>query len=347
MNPTKRLDNLGDEVIFVTLARLLQKYGALRIKGRSEIFLGEFSPDGSLLVSRIRRVIHRLRGGVIVNVSAPGGGIAAQSKVIVVEPKPSFFRRLVKMVIQEKCILIGSSVPQQNPGRNFRPFDWYGLRDHESLRALQGAGIDSATYFPDLAFLIEKRQAVVPETIRTRILFSLRKDVPDVKVDSDRADLTGAAFDQIVHSLPSAKRKYASLFFQVDEDFLFMKELAKKSDLDFRHEKLNRSDFMAFYANGQVVVSNRLHCLLFGAIGGAVPIALIYREHRKIVSLFETVGWEGLIVYVEEYMKVNQRFMRIMENINNNKLLVDEVISEQRQKGFSTLLDNLNRIINS
>ena len=100
-----------------------------------------------------------------------------------------------------------------------------------------------------------------------------------------------------------------------------------------RSDRLNLHDYSAFYQSTRFVVSNRLHCLLCGA----VPIALTTRNHKKLVSLFETVGLSELLVYLDEPDALHDHLQRIVDRYSTTRRLVEQVCANERTTGKTVL----------
>ena len=126
-------------------------------------------------------------------------------------------------------------------------------------------------------------------------------------------------------------------FHQVEEDEPFTRPLAAAHDVPFEPARLSLDSFPSFYASAEIVVSNRLHCLLMGACCGAVPVALTSREHTKVNALFAAVGWESLILPIEDDDEALRRFARIRREMPAVRRLVAASCGEQRRLGLSML----------
>ena len=68
------------------------------------------------------------------------------------------------------------------------------------------------------------------------------------------------------------------------------------------------------YASSSVVISNRLHGLLFGWAGGAIPLAVVDDRHDlKITSLFWKLGLDELLLPAASMDELAGRVLRLLE----------------------------------
>ena len=140
----------------------------------------------------------------------------------------------------------------------------------------------------------------------------------------------------IVGSLSSRDRDHAIGFHQVHQDEEPVARLCEEHGLRRAASMLTLSSHQHFYQDQDVVVSNRLHCLLLGACYGAVPVALTTDAHSKVVSLFRTVGWDSLILHADDERCV-ERFHEIRRESRHLRDLVRTTFARQRTLGHDVL----------
>jgi polysaccharide pyruvyl transferase WcaK-like protein len=126
-------------------------------------------------------------------------------------------------------------------------------------------------------------------------------------------------------------------FYQVDEDAAPSRMLSQAHNFAFEERRVSLDSFESFYASADLVISNRLHCLLLGAHCGAVPVALTSREHGKVNALFETVGWKSLLLHVEDRGAIAQRLAAIRRDLPRLRNMVASSFDEQRRFGRQSL----------
>src|SRR5690606_13371213 len=103
---------------------------------------------------------------------------------------------------------------------------------------------------------------------RGGILASFRKTIPEVDDASAYAARLTKAFATLLETLGPAERGRVRAYYQVEEDERFVKALADAHELSFEASRVSLDTFESFYSTGEIVVSNRLHCLLLGAYCG-------------------------------------------------------------------------------
>lgn len=180
-------------------------------------------------------------------------------------------------------------------------------RDKSSGRYLHSIGGNVDGFFPDLAFL---NNTMTKSEKNGDIVVSFRFDGKH-SIGFRQAEL-------LLESIFSDCREERVIFYcQVDRDSEKLKELYNK----FSHLKNsvylhNSSDFNVardVYGKASYVVSNRLHCLLMGALSGAIPVATITRVNGcKIYSLFSDLNMTDNVYFkggswpgIYSYMPVN------------------------------------------
>lgn len=338
----RRLDNLGDEIIFLTLVSALQKSGVVRVKGVRNEFLG-VQPDGGLFQSRVRRILQRISGGHIFHVSLPGGGVASKDprKIPSARVGTPKVNRMLKRFLNEIPISLGRSWVEPVDVVSLSRYAWIGVRDDYSLRLLRGAGVRNAHYFPDLAFLVDvKSQERISQDARCdspKVALSIREAIPGLDFKDGADDMFALPLKSLQSVFMDNCAGSVIQFFQVEEDEKFNRFLSEKNRFYFRGERLEKESCFGFYSDVDIVVSNRLHCLLFAAISGAIPLAFTVREHSKVVSLFHAVGWADLVIDCRDPIKARDGFERVKGGIEFYKTMVANSVAKQRAIGRNIL----------
>lgn len=329
-----RDDNLGDQFIFRALATALASLGVVRIKGRAATFLPDVRPPTSDWTLGLLSAMTRFQGYSVYDFTSPG----ARPWTSPPQAAP-FTRGWLKSACRKaflgRRVSVGTSVIPAANHSWCKDVDWIGVRDRASLTALHAAGMQRAEYFPDLAFLpAPPREADVP---RGGICVSFRKAILETRNSEGYEPRLSDAFGALASSFTGHMKRQVKSFYQVEEDASFVARLSKSHDIPFEPAQLSLDSFEAFYQSADIVVSNRLHCLLMGAYCGAVPVALTSREHTKVNALFETVGWKSLTLAIEDRDELAQRFAAIQRDLSNLRPMVDSVFQRQRDLGLSIL----------
>jgi hypothetical protein len=328
-----RNDNLGDQVIFRALVDALRQHAVLRMHGPVPPFVDGVRAEGGKWRSRLARVATRARGGSIVQVLPPGASLWYRP-----ERRPpagrSQLRKRMGRWLAGRTISLGRSVIAGADHSWCAHVDWIGVRDDISLRALHEAGFTHARYFPDLAFLMPPHEA--PADGRKTMAFSFRSRIPEDHHSSEYEATIRNASAAIVDSLSSSDRDHVIGFHQVHQDEEPVARLCEEHGVRRAASMLTLSSHQHFYEGQDLVVSNRLHCLLLGACYGAVPVALTTDAHSKVVSLFRTVGWDSLILHADDERCV-ERFHEIRRESRHLRDLVRTTVARQRTLGHDVL----------
>lgn len=337
------MDNLGDEVLFRTLIRSCERYGDVYIKGKSTDYAVARS-SGSVWELRARRIIHRLAGGVTVHLAVPGGDVPKymrRGRDFSHQPSLPRWARLASFLREVRCVFGRSFIaPINNHYLNTHLI--VGARDHASLEVLRNEGVRDARYFPDLSFLLssdnKKRRCAYKAGDDIRVGFSFRAQVPDLSEHIDLSVPIRILMLEVNRSLSREPCLDLIGYYQVDEDAEFNSLLAKELQVTYLNERLVLDNYRKFYSNIDVIISNRLHCLLFAAVSGAIPIAAVHPLQTKVLSLFQTVDWWPLVLDVTRPHEVNESIRKIFDGMDYFRELVCGTVSYQR-KLATTILD--------
>jgi hypothetical protein len=328
-----RNDNLGDQIIFTALVDALKQHGILLMHGQIPPFVEGVRPAGGKWRSLVARAATKAGGGSVVQVLAPGALLWSHP-----DPPPTrssnTLRKRMGRWLAGRTISIGQSVIDGADHSWCKHVDWIGVRDDNSRRALHQAGFTQVSYFPDLSFLLRSHHA--PTRGQNRMAFSFRSRIPEDRNSSEYERTIRNAFADIVGSLSSSDRGYAVGFHQVHQDGESVAQLCEEHGLRHVPAMLTLPSHQTFYQAQDVIVSNRLHCLLLGACYGAVPVALTMEGHSKVVSLFRTVGWESLILRADDDACVD-RFHQIRRDADRLRMLVHSTFAHQRRLGEDVL----------
>ncbi|QJE94277.1 polysaccharide pyruvyl transferase family protein [Luteolibacter luteus] len=287
-----RTDNLGDRLITSNMVSTLARYGQVRAWNPALFLdrLEEYRPF--VHSSRNKRILAALSGKGHYLIDAPGGFGEVQPAATAAGKRGRQLTDSIKRLILPRKIALGFSITIKPDDPRYDDYDCIGVRDHKSLASLKSRHLGKALYFPDWAFFSPLTAASGERT--KGLALSFRQYNPDHKSDLSADELT-----PVIETLAQHFGRPA-FFHQVDEDEAFVASLS--AGLSLPHDRSSRplgpDSYEEFYRNTRVVASNRLHCLLFAAVNGALPIALVSEGHAKITSLFETLKWTDLIVPV-------------------------------------------------
>ncbi len=331
----KRDDDLGDQFILRALADSLADFGTVMIRKEVPSFLPGMRPEKNGWQAKWNRLLTTIRGAKVFDVLPPGALLRPNPRPAV-EHKPGGLRSKVSGAIAGKKISLGRSVIPDADHTWCQHVDWIGVRDDASIQSLHDAGYQHVTYFPDLAFMVQP--SILPEEQASKIAISFRDRIPE-DLDPDRyTTLLDKGIDTLMKSLRADDAERMLAFHQVDEDASYVAKIAARHGIqNVKQEPITLSSYQSFYQQVDWVFSNRLHCLLMGALCGAIPVALTTGQHTKVVSLYETVGWQSLILKAEEADQMPDQLATIQSQADEFRHLVQQTLDEQRTLGNKTL----------
>lgn len=290
-------DNLGDLVIRRTVVRWLAESchtPHVLVEGMPKGFVDglQLEVPTVLYRSRVRWLAALARSaarGPIALVFTPG----PQSLTVTTS---QVWHALVNLMLAQLVTLrsgtvlkIGRSI---EPGSLFmlalerslaRRISMYTVRDEQSKRTLQ---IPHVAVAPDVAWNAGLESELVDGTVpRFRLAMSFRSD---------------RSFDRraVVNLVEEARRRdlVPTLVTQVRRDDALHRRLAEELGCDLihwpvdRYHRLQLRAVLRAYQESVLVVSNRLHSVIFGMIAGGTPLALTSSSDTKIRRTLAVVG---------------------------------------------------------
>jgi hypothetical protein len=156
------------------------------------------------------------------------------------------------------------------------------FRSKSSVSFLKEHGITRVSYIPDLAFLLN--QYVSPKEKTKTVLMCFR----EIKGKSDLfISWLREVINLLVHNCFNIE-----FYYQVEIDKEFNEKLYNifKSEYVSFHSDLIWYEDLDYYADKMIVISNRLHSLIVGAVYGVLPLAYVNLDSkvRKISDVLES-----------------------------------------------------------
>ena len=207
----------------------------------------------------------------------------------------------------------------------FNHYDVIGARSIENHKFLQPL-FDNVRYVPDMSFLYPDYSPDSFKESRCRIALSFRANDNDDIIIQDLC---------VVLNLVYSCGMDVDIIYQVEEDRSYCQQLYSKlsnshaGTIRFIDQMIDYQS-LTKYRKYDVVISNRLHVLLLGALNGAIPFALIShnRKEKKVKDIIECVFSENLVHYFgTDYVNA---FESVLSNISSLKSRVMEDIEIQR-----------------
>ncbi len=206
----------------------------------------------------------------------------------------------------------------------------YGVRDGESLALAQLLGIP-AVYSPDIAFLLPYHNDVsLPRDYLGVSLRARAWNTTPVPADKSPQEILTA----MIQAIAARYRLTPQLTAQVTFDRQLTAALAKRLSTDvieFDHSAASERHIFQCYERCRLVISNRLHSLIFSWSAGAIPVPIVDRSvDQKIVDLFNYLGLGALIFDCEDLDQLEAHVTRLLEHEQDWKWRLKKVFSGQQ-----------------
>ncbi len=105
----------------------------------------------------------------------------------------------------------------------------------------------------------------------------------------------------------------------------------KSSTVRFEQNEGSVRGVFANYASSRVVISNRLHSLLFGWTAGAIPIPLIDPSpHGKIQELFKHLNLSELLHFSSDLQQLPEHLNQVLRDESGLRKRLRRVFEDQR-----------------
>jgi hypothetical protein len=206
-----------------------------------------------------------------------------------------------------------------------RLYSFYGVRDLQSCQQAAKWGIRSAAYAPDLAFLLESPSAYARHQ-RAHLALAFR----------ERKWMTENLASRLARAISGMRAQGLQpiIVNQVSRDG----PLAKAIQAELKCELVSFSQtpesvacVFTAYESSVMVISNRLHSLLFGWSRGAIPLALVcLQEDRKIIDLFKHLGLETLLWPADKQTGLAERISALCAQADTLRHRLCSIFREQQ-----------------
>jgi polysaccharide pyruvyl transferase WcaK-like protein len=182
----------------------------------------------------------------------------------------------------------------------------YATRDRRVADCFQARGVSQIEYLPDVFFLNQQsRPSLDPDpSARKKVLFSLRDEVPEAP--EEKETFARKIVERAVALVTDLSRDFdVTLSYQCGRDRAPMSAIAEQTrhlqGVTFHDELLDADCAYALYKQQDMIISNRLHCVLFAYIVGAAGIAMTdVARHDKLVGAMRTYEMEDYCLDVHD-----------------------------------------------
>ncbi len=347
-------DNLGDEAILYSMLEGIKKIGGTEITVLSANPEKTNAKFGVKAVNRmsLREVISAI-GSCDLFIS--GGGSLLQD----VTSKRSLIYYLTLLnlakLFGKKVMIYSQGIGPVNDPKNrkklaktFKKLDLINVRDRESYQELVSMGIKKPIKITaDTVFLLDKPDGRLGEEILSSLTgedkeadltigLSLRpwKDMDDKIIDEIKATIEG------LQNMEESKVRIVLLPFHHPGDLDLSKKLYKslenKQNVFLLEDQLDEREMLSLMTCIDIVISMRLHGLIFGLVGGAYPLAISYDP--KIQSLMKELGLdEAMEVESLDSERLVSQTREIIEDLDNLKAKSREMADLMQKRAYENI----------
>jgi polysaccharide pyruvyl transferase WcaK-like protein len=240
-----------------------------------------------------------------------------------------------------------------------RAMYFYSVRDTISKDYALKIGIDCVRLFPDLAWLIKKKDSSdrltwlmqTPNEQPTQqlerdsyIVFSFRDSFREFN-GSEYKEKLFKKLDEIINLISKTWSKKLVICYQVKRDYKFSKELKQRyqscCDVIFIERYIDSSSMYELYSGATMVCSNRLHVLMFAMLCDSLPIAVIDADkEEKITGILTDAGLQKFILDLDK----NASIANILSDLVANSSQIKNEITlafDRHQNQAEMLLKNI------
>lgn len=284
-------------------------------------------------------IASKLKGSDVYFVLVPGAMSNMQGPKSIVR---NFVLLLIFRILYMsgvKIIRLGASTDEISSTRGFvdrlksSSMYFLGLRDHISLSHARNARLENTGYCPDMAWMLPYFPSRVEETVSKILTLSFRAD------DNQHFDAIASYAILLLDLIDPECNWQIQLVVQVSRDSTWMDKLfsilSNRRPVTLITSSDGEAKLFESYGKSQLVISNRLHVLLFAASRGAKIIGLLDKTRNpKIVGIFKDSNLSHNIMFLDD------------GNPELKKLLNVTPVSQQTFEKHSGLIrDKINDIL--
>lgn len=332
-----QFENLGDCVINELLLKEVGRYQNLVILGHClpEWLKKTLEDSGDVMICRSRviflqRLLQQLMSGDRTSLLFKPGhmvrrfSLFGQARVLAVALTATMLAGFGCRVFRVGTSLDAyGEVERLAQAELGRTHALYGVRDEDSLKAAMRLGITNAALTPDLAFLLPFHAGTHS---RNEVGLSFRKRS---WLDQDQ----GAEIGKAIRTLRTDRKLEPVVVQQVqfDEDVSTILSAGLNAPVvRFEGTQASCEAIFARYEDCELVVSNRLHSLLFAWSRGAIPVAVTEAgEDSKIHRLFSQYSLQGLVIDVNSTPSIGTRLHQILETADTYRGQLREIFEQE------------------
>ncbi|MES2663877.1 MAG: polysaccharide pyruvyl transferase family protein [Pseudomonadota bacterium] len=325
-NAKTQHENLGDAIISRELLNLLDDYGIIHVLAQNDTpedflelieahrrtcYQSPFQFIATLITKAFKSLWNRSFNKSktsVYYVLNPGGFSGDLSSKGVVFQIALVLIYAFLWVLRVRVVRLGASAGPFSPGRakieRIKSMFMYKntVRDSLSMNYAKKIGLRHVEFFPDMAFMLKpitNSRITGVSLTEPYAVFSFRSESKYLHYDASIETVIQRCI-QNISEMQGLDRVYAS---QVSYDRLRNRDLSntlKNIEGDsYIVDDLASDDYLRLYRDARVVMSNRLHVLLFALRQGIPAFAVVDPQlNPKIVGIYEDLGCDDLIISI-------------------------------------------------
>jgi len=365
-NPSTQYINTGDLLINKSLVALLRKHGQVIIDDnhKPETFVAQLLAENDQRLSAITDksfldfIEHKLQtspGDTYYLVFVPGdisakGFKKALARVWFVVSRLYKLKRMgcriLRMGVSLNTLDVSNMIAESIYSS---AFDVYGLRDRQSMVKAARFHFSNVRYSPDLAWAYRPEVIYRDSYIKGKyILISFRANQYGVVHDGDYfLSIKNRLFAVLSQSSLDSYKIVVSYQVQSDrEACLELVDLFSNGfEVEFIDKSLSLDEAVHLYTGADLIISNRLHVLLFGTICKTLSIPFINPlDNKKIAGIYEDNQiYDMVLDYRNNVAELKYKLVDLVERRDVLLSSLDEIY-----KSNGRIIENLVKdIVNS
>lgn len=343
-------DNLGDEAILYSMIQELKKEKDLQITALSsnpEKTKHKFDVEAvdRMSIFKVAKAIKQS------DVFVSGGGSLFQD----VTSKRSMLYYLAllfmaKTIYKKKVMIYSQGIGPVNDPKNrkklakaFNKVDLINVRDQESMDQLVQMGVTKPiSVTADTVFLLDKPEAGLGKTMLENLGMNLHQSTIGISIRpwQEYNDKILEEMNQVIAHFQEKAVNLLLLPFHHPGDLelsqSLIQRLASKNNVFIIQENLDEKQMLSVIANTDIMLSMRLHGLIFGIVAGAYPVGISYDP--KIQSLLQEICQKPAIeVENLEGQKLIQQIEEVLQTLPEGKNQVQQIANQMKTKALENI----------
>lgn len=214
---------------------------------------------------------------------------------------------------------------------------YYFLRAKNTVEYMKSLGYNNVDYIPDLAYLLPTENFTEKKKIAVMNFREIKADLP-----------TFMLWIKDVVSLLISNGYTVELYYQVQKDRTFMQTIfnsLNNYNITFRDDIL-WFDELNYYADKDLVISNRLHSVLVGASYGVIPIA--YIDTDALIAKIKDIFLSSFDGKHSNYITTNSSLdviKKVLENKEKYRKEISYIFRTNKsicQNTIKSIIENIN-----